>query len=143
MSHMRTPVGRRPSGDRGGIVLGWLTRITLIFTILGVVGFEVLSVAVAHVQVQDIGQTAGQDAIASYQQSRNSTLAYEAASAYAESHDARVVKKSFVIDDESVTFDLVKVAPTLLMFRWDKLAKYTEVTGTVYQEPLESGGKVS
>jgi hypothetical protein len=140
---MRTPVGRRPSGDRGGIVLGWLTRITLIFTILGVVGFEVLSVAVTHVQVQDIGQSAGQDAIASYQQSRNPVLAYEAASAYAEGHEARIIKKSFVIDDQSVSFDLVKVAPTLLMFRWDKLAKYTEVTRTVYQEPLESGGQVS
>ena len=26
----------------------------------------------------------------------------------------------------------IKVAPTLLMFRWDRLAKYTEVTTTVY-----------
>ena len=124
-------------------MLGWLTRITLIFAVLGLLGFEVLSVAVTHVQIQDIGQSAGQDAISNFQQSHNSVLALEAASAYAESHEARIVKKSFVINDESVTFDLVKVAPTLLMFRWDRLAKYTEVTTTVYQEPLESGGRVS
>ncbi len=143
MTGMRTPVRRRSSSDHGDIVLGWLTRITVIFTVLGVVGFEVLSIAVAHVQIQDIGQTAGQDAIETYHQSRNPVLAYDTAKAYAESHDARIVKKSFVIDDESVSFDLVKVAPTLLMYRWDKLAKYTEVTSTVYQESLESGGQVS
>jgi hypothetical protein len=140
---MRTPVGRRSSSDHGGIVLGWLTRITLIFTILGVLGFEVLSIAVAHVQIQDVGQSAGHEAIRVYESSHNQVLAYEAASAYAESHNAHVNKKSFVITDESVSFDIVKVAPTLLMFRWDKLAKYTEVKTTVYEEPLESGGLVS
>ena len=124
-------------------MLGWLTRITLIFAILGLVGFEVLSIAVTHVQQQDVGQSAGFEAISIYQSSRNPVLAYEAANIYAESHDTHVNKKSFVITDESVSFDMVKVAPTLLMYRWDKLAKYTEVTTSVYEEPLESGVKVS
>lgn len=141
---MRTPHRGVSAGDQGSIVLGWLTRLTLVLTIMGVLGFEVLSIAVAHVQVQDIGQTAAQDAISAYQESaKNPEFAFNAASAYAESQGASISKKSFVITDESVTFDLTKVAPTLLMYRWDKLDRYTVVKTTVYAEPLESGGQVS
>ena len=68
-------------------MLGWLTRITLIFALLGLLGFEVLSVAVTHVQIQDIGQSAGQDAISRLPAVPQFVLAFEAASAYAESQE--------------------------------------------------------
>ena len=45
--------------------------------------------------------------------------------------------------ENSATFHLNKVAPTLLLFRWDKLDRFTHVDSTIYQESLESGGQVS
>jgi hypothetical protein len=125
------------------MVLGWLTRVALTLTLLGMVGFEVLSIAVTHVQIEDIGQTAAHEAITSFQNHNNVEQAYQAASIYADGHGAQITKKSFTITEESVTFDLEKVAPTLVLFRWDRLGKYAEVETTIYAEPLESGGKLS
>jgi len=136
------PHGRCRDGDRGSIVLGWLTRLTVTLALLGIIGFEVLSVVVTKVQVQDIGQSSAQSAIASYQQNKDPATAYEAASAYAEGEGATIPKKSFAIDSESVTFDLQKVAPTLFLYRWDKSASLAEVETKVYAEPLEAGGQL-
>lgn len=137
------PTGVRRTDDRGSIVLGWLGRLTLTIALLGVVGFEVLSVVVGKVQIQDIGQTASQDAITAFQETNSTETAYQAASAYAESEGATIPRKSFEINSEAVTFDLKKVAPTLFLYRWDKSAGWAELTTTIYAEPIEAGGSLS
>jgi len=139
---MRKPDQGRPDGERGSIVLGWLTRLTLIMALLGIIGFEVLSVVVAKVQVQDIGQSAAYEALDSYKQTKNSETAYLAASAYAESHDAQIRRKTFQVTDSSVTFELDKTATTLFLYRWDRTAGYAKVSTTVFAEPLEAGGQL-
>lgn len=128
--------------DRGSIVLGWLTRLVVTLGLLGVVGFEVLSVVVAHVQIQDIGQSAAQEALTTYQGSSNPALAYQSAEEYADSHGSKIPQKSFIITPQSVTFNIIKVAPTLLLYRWDKVAHYAVVETTIYAEPLEAGGSL-
>jgi hypothetical protein len=123
--------------DDGSVVFGWLARLTLTFALLGLIGFEVLSIAVAHVQVQDIGQTAAMEALDAYKESGSATQAYDTASAYAVSQGATIKQKSFTISDEAVTFEVTKTAPTLVLFRWSRTADLAEVETSTYAEPLQ------
>src|SRR5215210_4343149 len=87
--------------DAGGIVFGWLARLTLTFALLGLAGFEVLSIAVTHVDVEDVGVTAADRALTRFADTHNSSSAYLEADAYATSHGAVVDKKTFVISEKS------------------------------------------
>ena len=47
-------------GDRGGIVLGWLMRVTIVLVLMGVLAFDVFSLAYTNVTtVDDAGIVAG------------------------------------------------------------------------------------
>lgn len=126
--------------ESGSIVVGWLGRITLTLALVGLIGFEVLSIAVTQVGVADTGATAGDKALNVYADTHDVNAAYLAADRYVTSQGAVLVKKSFQISDESVTFDIKKTAPTLLLFRWDRTAQYAEITTRIYQQPILSGG---
>lgn len=139
---MGTLLKTRRNDDRGGIVVGWLTRLTLVLGLLGLVAFEVLSIAVAHVQVKDIGQSAAQEAITTFQTNGNPALAYESARSYADEHGANIKQKTFVITADSVSFVLDKTAPTLLLHRVGPLAEYAEVSTKVYAQPIETSGQL-
>ena len=123
-------------------MLGWLTRITLIMVLLGIVGFELLSIVVTRVAIEDIGISAAHQALDDYSANHDRNAALHIASAEAESQGATVVKKSFEISDDSVTFKLEKVAPSLLLFRAEQTASWANVSTTVYAEPLEAGGQL-
>jgi len=133
---MTTARARLGADETGSIVLGWLGRLTLTLTLLGIICFEVLSILVTRVGVEDIGQTAGDRALTVYAESGDSQGAYLAADQYAASQGAKLVKKSFDISDEAVSFDLKKTAPTLLLFRLDATADLAEVETTIYAEPF-------
>ena len=139
---MAPPRACRPCTDSGSIVLGWLTRLTLILVLLGIIGFEVLSVVVTRVSLEDIGATAGHRALDDYRSNHNVDGAFHIASAEAELQGATLPRKSFEITDESVTFRLEKLAPTLVLYRVDQTAGWAHVETTVYAEPIEVGGQV-
>jgi hypothetical protein len=126
--------------DTGSIVFGWLGRVTLTLALIGLVGFEVLSIAVTQVGIADAGATAGDKALTVYADTRDPNAAYLAADQYVTSQGAELVKKTFKITPQSVTFKVKKTAPTLLLFRWDRTAQYAEVSTTIYEEPIVSGG---
>lgn len=48
--------------DRGGIVVGWLTKLALVLGLLGLVAFDGISLGVAKVSAADAAQTAARDA---------------------------------------------------------------------------------
>lgn len=125
--------------DAGSIVFGWLTRLTLTLTLLAVAAFEVLSIAIAHVSIEDTGRTAADRALSNYQDSGDAEQAYLAADQYATSQGATLVKKTFEVSDDAVSFELTKTAPTLLLFRLDATAGYAEVKTVVYSEPIVQG----
>lgn len=133
---MTTACSRLRADDSGSIVFGWLGRLTLTLTLLGLICFEVLSIVVTRVGLEDVGQTAGDRALTVYAESNNTTSAYLAADQYASTQGASLVKKSFSVSEDAVSFDLKKTAPTLLLFRLDLTADYAEVTTTIYAEPF-------
>ena len=136
---MWTACSRFRADDSGSIVFGWLGRLTLTLTLLGLICFEVLSIVVTRVGLEDIGQTAGDRALTVYSESNDSTSAYLAADQYASSQGASLVKKSFTISDEAVSFDLKKTAPTLLLFRLSRRRTTPRSTTTIYAEPFVQG----
>jgi hypothetical protein len=139
---MTTLGSRLRRDDAGSIVFGWLGRVALTLTILGVAAFEVLSIVVAHVSLDDIGQTAADRALTAYTDTHDPYQAYVAANDYVDENDAVLVKKSFTITSDSVSFELKKTAPTLLLYRLDATAHLAEVHTTIYQEPFVEGGSM-
>jgi hypothetical protein len=128
------------ASDSGSIVFGWLGRLTLTLTVLGLVCFEVLSIVVTHVGLEDVGQTAGDRALTEFANTGNTATAFLAADEYATSQGAELVKKTFTVSNDAVSFDLKKTAPTLLLYRFEATADFAEVTTTVYAEPFVQSG---
>ncbi|HEX5017313.1 MAG TPA: hypothetical protein VFX15_06985 [Actinomycetes bacterium] len=126
--------------DAGSIVFGWLGRVALTLTVLGLAAFELLSIVVAHVAVDDIGRTAADRALTTYADTHDPYQAFLSADAYASENGATLLKKSFVITNDSVSFKLEKTAPTLLLYRLDVTADLAEVKTNVYEEPIVQGG---
>lgn len=127
---------RLRGNDAGSIVFGWLGRVTLTLALVGLIGFEVLSIAITQVGIADTGVAAGDRALSVYADTQDPNAAYVAADEYVTEQGAVLVKKSFRISPEWVTFEIRKTAPTIVLFRWDRTAKYAEVSTTVFEEPI-------
>jgi len=132
----------RSSLDSGSVVVGWLGRLVITLAILGIVAFEVLSIVVARVTIEDTGRTAADRALSTYADTHDAYDAYLAADAYASDNGAELVKKSFTITKDGVSFDLKRTAPTLVLFRFDSTAHWAEVRTTIYEEPIVEGGSL-
>ncbi len=139
---MTTLGSRLRRDDAGSIVFGWLGRVALTLTVLGVVAFEVLSIVIARVSIEDVGRTAADQALTAYNDTHDSYQAYSVADAYATQNGAVLVKKSFTITPDSVSFELKKTAPTLLLYRLDATAGLAEVKTTIYEQPVVEGGSM-
>lgn len=128
--------------DKGTIVVGWLGRLVIMLAVLGVLAFEVLSIVVARVSIEDTGRTAADRALSTYADGGDSYEAFLAADSYAADNGAELSKRSFSITDEGVSFNLKKTAPTLVLFRFDATAPWAEVRTTIYEEPIVEGGSM-
>src|SRR4051812_6730333 len=105
-------------GDRGDVILGWFTKIALVFVLFGLVIFDAVSVGVAKVGVQDTANDAAAEAADMYAQTHDVRQAYKAAVEYATLHDATVPPKSFAVTgDGVVSLRIEKDATTLLLYR--------------------------
>ena len=128
--------------DAGSIVFGWLGRVALTLAVLGLAAFEVMSIAVTHVGVEDIGRTAGDRALTAYADTGDPYQAYIAADTYITENGAEMNRKSFEVSEEAVSFDMKKTAPTLLLYRVDATAGYAQVRTHIYVEPIVQGGSM-
>lgn len=138
----RTLTSRLRQDEAGSIVFGWLGRVALTLTLLGVAAFEVMSIAVTHIGLEDIGRTAGDRALTKYADSRDPNQAYLAADEYVTDNGAVMVRKSFEITPDAVSFELKKTAPTLLLYRLGATAGYAEIKTIIYAEPIVESGSM-
>lgn len=122
-----------PTADRGDIVLGWLTRLAVIFAVAGVVLFDAISVGTTTASVADEGVYAAQAASATWDETKNAQAAYDSAvnAAVQQNPDNVVSTKGFTIDsDGTVTLRISRDARTLVLYRWGRSAKWAHVTQT-------------
>lgn len=126
-------------GDRGDIVLGWLTRLTVVLAVLGVIGFDLVSVGAGHLAAEDRAQDAARAAVTSFRADGDVQRAYEAALADV-ADDGKVGDTidpgAFsVAEDGSVTLTVAHTSPTLLVEKISPLRRFATATATVTGRP--------
>jgi hypothetical protein len=121
---------RSTAPERGDVLLSWLTKIVVVFGLAGIVIFDAVSVGVTTSSVTDQGALAARAASETWQETKNLQRAYETALARAlESNPSNVVDaRTFrVEDDDTVHLTISREADTLVLYRWDRTAKWALV----------------
>jgi hypothetical protein len=125
----------RPA-DAGDMVIGWLTRVAAVLLVIGLIGFEALSIVVTKFQLGDIAASAGSTAISTYAGSHNVATAYQQAESVAADSGATIAEKSFRVNaDGSVEFTIRKTASTLLLQHLKATESWTHVKEHAVVEP--------
>jgi hypothetical protein len=126
---------RPTSDDRGDIVLGWLTRLTVTLGVLGLLGFDALSLAVARLQVEDHANDAAGAAAGAWATSKDVQGAYDAAvhalvddGAGADTIDPHSFSVAL---DGRVTLTVQHVATTLLVSKVGATRHWADSQATV------------
>ena len=118
--------------DRGDIVLGWLTKLAVVLAVLGVLGFDAISLASTRFSAEDHAQTAARAAGAVYRTPADLQPAYDAAAAAVVEYGDVVDPASFAIaPDGAVTLTLQRTAPTMVLEKIGPLRGWADVTTTV------------
>jgi len=118
--------------DRGDIFLGWLLRLALVLVLLGVLGYDALSIGTTRMDAADLATRSAIAASTSWNAHHDVRLAYAAAQAVAEGSGATVLPDSFAIDaDGTVHLTVREKANTLLVRRIGPIRDWawTQVTG--------------
>lgn len=115
-------------GDRGDIVVGWLTKLVVAIALIGVCAFEVVSIAVTKVSTKDDATTAAFEASQNWFDNRDVQQAYDTAEAYAQEHGGSIDPEKFSIaDDGRVTLTIRKEATSLVLSRIGSAEKWLVV----------------
>ena len=112
-------------------MLGWLTKLCVTLALVGVVLFDAISVGSTAASVSDQGTYAAFEASATWDQTKDLQKTYlTAATAAAEQNSQNVVStKGFTVDpDGTVHLVISREASTLILFRWDRTAKWAHVS---------------
>jgi hypothetical protein len=118
------------------MVLGWLSKLVIVLSVVGVLGLDGFAWASARVGAQDSAERAGRAAVSTWQTTPDLQRAYDAAL-------AEVVASGDVIDapsftaapDGAVTLTLHREASTLVLHRIPPLRHLTRLTATVVTRP--------
>jgi hypothetical protein len=107
-------VQHRP-GEQGDIITGWLFRLLAFMAVLVVVGYEVISIGLNVVTLDDNAREVARAARDAYRVEGSLDDAEDAAQEVADLHGVEVV--SLVEDGDDLIVSLEKQAPTLLVHR--------------------------
>lgn len=116
--------------DRGDIILGWLTKISVILAVAGIGLFDAISIGTTSVNLADQGSYAAREASEVWQSTQSVQKAYDTAVAVARDQNAlnEVDPTSFRIEqDNTVHLTISREAATLVLFRWDRTAKWAQL----------------
>lgn len=120
-------VSRIRAEERGGIVVGWLLKLVLVLAIVGILAYDVISIAYGRVLATDDARSIAR--AASDAMILNRADAKEAVQIGQQRADARGVELKSggitVAKDGSVTVVVHREVPTLVTYRIGPLTKYT------------------
>jgi hypothetical protein len=120
---------RRRADDRGLVLVGALTKLTLTVAIVGTVGYDAISITTTQLQVQDHAQQAavmGHDALIA---KKSSKAAYAAVVKYAK-ENGETVEAFKVTKDRVVIVTFTREARTIAASHVPKVKSYIVATGT-------------
>lgn len=117
--------------DRGDIVLGWLTKVVAVLAVLGVLGFDAISLGAARFQAEDHAQLAARAAAETYRSGEDLQAAYDAAVSEVLEHGDTIDPQTFTVaEDGTVTLTLLRVAPTMLLEKIGPAKDWARMTST-------------
>jgi type II secretory pathway pseudopilin PulG len=123
-------------GDRGDIVLGWLTKLVAVLAVLGVVGFDVISMGSSRFQAEDHAQAAARAATETYRSAKDLQAAYDAALAEVVADGDTIDPQTFTATpDGRITLTLHRTAPTVVVEKIPPARGWAEVDVTVTARP--------
>jgi hypothetical protein len=129
-------VERRCEGERGDVVVGWLTRLTVVLAVLGVLGFDAVALGVGRLNAEDRAQEAARAAVRSWSQDADLQRAYEAALADTDPLEDAIAPVGFSVStDGAVTLTLTHTSPTLVLSRIGPLRSWATSSATVTGRP--------
>lgn len=102
-------------GEQGDIITGWLFRLLAFMAVLVVVGYEVISIGLNVVTLDDNAREVARAARDAYRVEGSLDDAEDAAQEVADLHGVEVV--GLVEDGDDLIVTLEKQAPTLLVHR--------------------------
>ena len=117
--------------ERGDIVLGWLTRVVLVLTLLGVSGFDFIAVVAGHFTTEDHANEAATVASQSWLQFHDLNAAYQAAKDAAEAHGDHLTGPMTIDPDGTVHLTVAHHVKTLLVSHIGPLRHYGDAEATV------------
>ncbi len=121
---------RTDSGERGDIVLSWLSKLVVILGLAGIVLFDAISVGVTATTLTDQGNYAAREASEVYQSTKSVQKAYETAVVTStESNPLNTIDtSSFRIDEDgTVHLTISREATTLVLHRWSRTAGWAQL----------------
>jgi hypothetical protein len=120
----------RVNGDRGDVVLGWLTKLVVVLGLLGLAAFDGISLAQARFQAADHATTAASAAADDYKSNHDLQKAYNAAFATVSGNDTIETKTFQVATDGTVTLRLHHEATTLILNHIGPLKHWADAVET-------------
>ncbi len=117
---MQNPRALRPhgAGDAGDVVVGWLVKLVAVFSVVGVLAFDGVSVGAAELAVTDTAVAAARAAGLELGSGATAQQAYDAAQSAASEDDGlnEVPVEDFVVAaDMSVSLLVRRTAPTMVL----------------------------
>ncbi len=116
--------------DGGAILLSSLVKFVVAIALVGVVGYDTLSIVHRQVTTRDDAQQTAQVAHDALRDRQTPQQAYAAALAYAEARDAKILHYG-VAKDGTVTITLTATAKTFVAGRIPPLQEYVSPVVTV------------
>jgi hypothetical protein len=106
------------AGDDGNIVVGWLVKVVVVFSVLGVLAFDGVSIGTAELAVTDSAHAAARAASQELVAGGSPQQAYQAAYAAAVQDDEinELPADEFLVGpDRAVTLTVARTTPTLVL----------------------------
>lgn len=118
----------RVHGREGGIVTGWLIQLVVFMAVLALVAYEVITVAVTAINLEDDAREVARAAAQAYGSRQNLAAATGAAETVASELEVGLEAVSEV--DGTIRVDVVKTADTLLVHRLGPLEDLARTSAT-------------
>lgn len=122
-------------GDRGDIVLGWLTKVTVVLGLLGLLAFDAIALGMGRLAAEDGAQEAARAAVRTYADTADLQRAYEAALAETDVEQSIAPADFSIGTDGAVTLTLVHTSPTLVVEKVGPVRSWATSRATVTGRP--------
>lgn len=114
--------------ERGDIISSWLVQLLVLMAVIGLVGYEFLSVAITSLTLDGDAEQVADVASDEYESSEDLDRALEEATAEAERRGTAV--SDLHLEDDWISVTVVKDAPTLVVHRIPGLEGVGDVAAT-------------